>query len=173
MEENPKPKETPSSSEQPQAPVTTDDKGNGKGSNNQPSKQDEAFREQQSRADRANSENDSLREDVDFLQSFAYEKMRDDAVKDFLKEKGKEFPNVKAEDLKKFVSSPDEMEETAKYLQDKYQEIQQDTLASAREVPDNSITQAEFDKEKKALDESNDPNRFQKWLRLKSKPIRK
>lgn len=169
--ENPKPPTTPPNGDQ----AVNDDKGGAKGSSNKPpvDKQTEAYRQQQARADRAEAERDEVAERLDFLESEAVDRMRDKAIAEFRKENGEKFPDVSSEDLAKFATSPDDLEETAKYLQDKADKFKQDTLANARDVPDDSITQAEFEAEKKKLDESNDPNRFQKWLRLKAKPIRK
>ena len=172
--ENPAPNENPPNEQGNQPPVN-DDKGKGKGSSSKPTvdKQAEAYREQQSRADRAEAERDEVAERLEFLEGEAVERMRDKAIADFRKENGEKYPNVTDEDLVRFATGPDDLEETAKYLQEKHDKIKQDTLASARDVPDDSISQSEFDAEKKKLDESNDPDRFNKWLRLKAKRIRK
>lgn len=136
-------------------------------------KQAEAYRKQQSRADKAESEKDELAQRLDFLETQAMIGMRDNAVKDFLKENGDKYPNVSTEDLVRFATSPDDLEDTAKYLQTKHDKTRESVLAAAREVPEESITAEQKAEELKKLEQSNDPNRFSKFLKLQALKVRK
>lgn len=155
--------------------VNDEHKDQGNGSTNQnPSdnKGDKAYREQQSRADKATNERDQLNNRVAFLENFAADNMKNQLISGFLKENQTKYPDVTAEDLQKFVNSPDDLEEVAKHLQTKYQDIRQSTLTSVREVPDDSMTEQEKSDAKSKIKED-DPNRFGKWLSIQSKRTRK
>lgn len=174
MAEN-QPNVTPPSSDAP-APVTTDEnKGNGNGSPapSENNKQVEAYRQQQARADKNASEADDLRERTEMLESLAMEQMRDKAVKEFLTEKGKDYPNVTSDDLVRFASGPDDLEEVAKYLEDKAQGVRQSVLDDVRQVPDDSLTEEQAKAELKKLESSNDPHRFGKFMAIQSRIKRK
>lgn len=149
-----------------------DNKGKDEGSSSTPpapSKSDKGFREQQSRADRTAAELEAANERLDELENTLLLQQRDGDIKAFIKENGSKYPDVTVEDLDRFALSHDDLEETAKYLQGRHEKIKQDTLANAREVPDDSISDEEYEKEAKKLQESSDPSRFEKWLRLKNR----
>lgn len=166
----------PSTKDQEQTgtpPVTSTANDQDQGSSVDKDKQAEAYRKQQSRADKAESDKDEMAERLNFLEAQAMIGMRDSAVKEFLSENSNKYPNVSTDDLVRFASSPDDLEDTAKYLQKKHDETKESVLAAAREVPEESITAEQKAKELKELEQSNDPNRFSKFLRLQSLKVRK
>lgn len=165
------PANTPPSSDK----GTTDEKGAGNGSPApvEDNKQVEAYRKKQSEVDQGKSELDSMREDVDFLTQVAMEGHRDKLIADFLAEKGKEYPNVTADDLKRFAGSAEELDDTAKYLEGRIKTSSQSLLEEMRNVPEETMTDDEKAKALKNLESSNDPNRFAKFLRIQSIRTRK
>lgn len=168
------PTKTPSSSDDTKTSATTDNKGEDKGlpAKTEAELQTEAYRKKQSDADKAKGSQDDTNQRIDFLESVVGETLQERMIDDFLKENGETYPDVTAEDLKELVSDPDSFERVAKHLQKKHEDIKQSTLASVREVPDDSMT---IDEKKKAKAEisTDDPNRFSRWLHIASKPTRK
>jgi len=154
-------------------PVTTDDKGKGDGLpvKTDAEKQAEAYREQQSRADKAESQLSETDQRLAFLESVAGESMRERMTSEFIAENKDTYPDVTAEDLKELVSSPDDFERVAKHLQKKHEDIRQSTLASVREVPDQSMTEDEKTAEKAKIKPG--PRSFGEFLRIQSTRTRK
>lgn len=165
------PKEAPSSSDPKKDPGTTENNGEGQGSPGEPNENGkQAYRKIQSRADKAEAENSDLEERLAYLESTANEAARDKIVKEFLDNKGKDYPDVSAEDLARFATSPDDLEETAKYLQSKTEKIRQSTLAAARNVPEESMTAAEKEQALKELKPSR--GSFQDFIRIKTTKLK-
>lgn len=149
------------------------DTGNGSPAPVENNKQVEAYRKKQAEADGAKSELDAMREDMDFMSSIVSEQYREKVVGDFLKDNGEKYPNVTADDLKRFAGSVEDMEETAKYLEGRIKGSSQALLEEMRNVPEETLTADEKAKALKNLEASNDPNKFAKFLRLQATKIRK
>lgn len=171
MDDNNPANTPPASSDE--KPATTADNDGGQGS---PApvedKQAEAYRKMQSEKDKTAAENGDLRETVEFLQQEAAERMKNKAIGDFLKENAEKYPDVTAEDLQ-FATSEEDLERIATHWQTKAAKQRQQVLADVRQVPDNSITETEKQKELDKLKTSNSPNRFLDYLRLEARPIKK
>lgn len=119
---------------------------------------EQARRDQQSKKDRANSENDDLRETVDFLSSREAERARDSYVSDLLTKDAEKFPNVKADDpMFKYATSKEDVEDIATKLQNKYTDMQQDALRSVQAGEDEKpLTDEEIAEREKELEKEAD-----------------
>ena len=170
MEDKNQPNDDPSNSG---TPGVNDDSGQGGSPKPNDDAGAEGYRKQQSRADKAEAERDELAGRVGTLESIAMGTVRDQFVSDFMKEHGTDYPDVTADDLKQFASDPDDMETVAKTLQKKAEDIKQKALADVREVPDNSMTQAEKDKQLAELKKNPGPRSFGDYLRIASTKVRK
>lgn len=123
---------------------------------------EQARRAEQSQRDKeTKNEDDSLREDVDYLRAREAERARDSFVSDLLTKEAEKFPNVKADDpLFKYATSKEEVEEIAKDLQNRFTDLQQDALRSVQTESEQSLTDEEIaEKEKELEKESNESGR--------------
>ncbi len=155
------------------APVITADKDQDKGLPKNPNdeKQKEAYRKEQSRADKAEAGKNDTDERLAFLEGIAGESMKKTMISDFVKEFGSKYPDVSVDDLNELATSPDELESKAKYLQKKVTDLKQSTLASVREVPADTMSAEEKAKALKELKPSS--HSFADFLRIQSTKLRK
>lgn len=156
-----------------EAPVITADKDQDKGLPKNPTdeKQKEAYRQAQSRADKAEAGKNETDERLAFLEGIAGESMKKTMISDFVKEFGSKYPDVSVDDLNELATSPDELESKAKYLQKKVDDLKQSTLASVREVPSDTMSAEEKAKALKELKPSS--HSFADFLRIQSTKLRK
>lgn len=121
------------------------DQGGGGSSNQSVDPAEQARRDQQSKKDKANSENDELRETVDFLSQREAERARDQHVSEFLTSNSDKYPDVKPDDpMFKYATSKEDVEEIATTLQNKYKDMQQNALKSVQFESDNGLTDEEI-----------------------------
>lgn len=133
--------------------------------------QHEGYRKQQSRADKAEAENQQLNERLATLEEVAMGSVKEKLVGEFITENKDKYPDVTKEDLADLVNSPDDMEIVAKKLQKKAEDIKERTLANAREVPEITMTEAE---KKKALAELKpSATSFRDYLKIATTKLRK
>lgn len=171
MEDGNPPVTDPTSSDNQSATTVDNDQAQGSTTDKTTDKSAEAYRQQQSRADKAQAEASELSQRLEFTESVASEYMRDKMISEFLTENKSKYPDVSDADLKELATSPDDMEAKATFLQKKSEDIKQSTLASVREVPEHTMTEAE---KKKALSELKpSPSSFQDFLRIRQTKVRK
>ena len=91
------------------------------------------------------SERDQLRSKVEQLEGFAFEQMREKAVKRFLKENAESYPDVEVEDFA-FAASEEDFEDLAKKAQDRMDRVKNKALKDVQNVPDDSLTDEQADK---------------------------
>jgi hypothetical protein len=115
---------------------------------------EQARRDQQSKKDQANSHNEGLQEQIDFLSAKEAERSRDSYVSQLLTDTEK-YPNVKADDpMFKFAASKEEVEEIATELQNKFTGLQQDALRSVQLESDNTLTDAQIAEQEVELEKT-------------------
>lgn len=106
---------------------------NGSGSNPPVDPAEKARRDQQSKKDKANAENDSLRDDVDYLRMREAERARDEHVQTFLQDNAEDYPDVKSDDpMFKYAQGEEDVKAIASELQNRFKTMQQDALASVQ-----------------------------------------
>lgn len=132
---------------------------------------EQARRDQQSKKDKALSENDELTDRLSWLESREAEREKDTFVGSFLAENKDKYPNVTAEDLK-FANTPEDVEAIAKHMQRRFQDQQQDALKSVRLAEDSPLSAEQFAKEAAELEKktnSESRSTFGEWFSRKEK----
>lgn len=149
------------------------DKKDQAGSKQPNDEQSEAYRKQQARADKAQAENEELTERLATLEEVVVGDVKKKLTKDFLRENKEKYPDVKTDDLIDLIGSPDDLERVADKLQKRFEQHRTDTLAKVREVPEDSMTQAEKDKQLADLKEKPSANSFADYLKIATTKLRK
>lgn len=118
------------------------------------SPEEQARRAEQSEKDKqAGKEDESLREDVDYLRAREAERARDGYVSELLTKEAEKFPNVKVDDpMFKYATSKEEVEEIATNLQNRFTDLQQDALRSVQIESEESLTDEEIAEKEKELE---------------------
>lgn len=127
-------------------PTNTDTNGSG-----EPKGPSEAERKLQ-------SERDKLRAELEQVQQYQSQDMFEKAAKKFLKENAETFTDVEVEDLA-FAQSEDDFEKLAKKAQDRLDRVRNKALQDVHQVPDDSLTDEEADKELEKLQGDNNKPR--------------
>lgn len=149
------------SSEEPVTPTDTNPKGSGE---EEPKGPTDGERKLQ-------SERDKLRARLDNLEGFAAEQMREKIATTFLQENKDKFPDVDVDDFA-LAESEEQLEELAKKAQDKADRIRNKALADVHNVPDDSLTEDQAEKELNELEKKPNRHSFQDFLRIRQRTRR-
>lgn len=133
--------------------------------------QPDAVRKLQSDRDRTKAENAKLQERLDALEGQVGMSAKNQAISEYLEANKDKYPDVDKNDLQ-YASSVEEIEELAKSSQARADRIRNKTLQDLQNVPADTLSQEEYDKQIAELEqevEKTGKSGFAKFLDLKSK----
>lgn len=134
-------------------------------------KAEQARREQQSKKDKALTQNDELTSRLASLEEAEAVRARDSYVAQVVADKEK-YPNVDADDpMFQYAYSKEDVESIAKNLQDKYATLQQKALSDVQSEPEY-LTDEQVEEEEKRLEEEADKSgssKFGNFLNLQAR----
>lgn len=101
----------------------------------------------QSERDKARSDTDDDKEQLDFLMSREMERQVKELTDNFLSENKDKYPNVKPEDLK-YARSEEDLKEIAEATQRRFEDLREEAIRSVQAGSGTTpLTQEQYDKE--------------------------